>query len=156
MILSDREQCSIYTYGYVENIAAAIVHSFANKTVSGKIYNLGESKSRSRRRWAELYAKLCDWEFEFHVLPEELLRDDGIGRNAPPIHMLIDSTLYSRETGFINPIPLEQSIKNTFNYAAEHPEVLGDKVDYQKETQLLEEYYHSMGDLQKKLTLVQK
>ena len=58
---------------------------------NGKIYNIGDEKSRTRRKWAELYASCADWKFKFHIIPEELIRKDKSFRNAPPQHLLTDS-----------------------------------------------------------------
>lgn len=146
-ILSDREQCQIYTYGYIENLASAIVYSFGQGITNGKIYNLGEEKSRSRRRWAELYGEILGWSFNFHVLPEELIKKDKTARSAPPQHLLIDSALYSRETGFQNPIDLDTAIRRTFEYAKENPEVLGERPNYSEEEKLVQKFYEFLDKM---------
>lgn len=151
LILSDREQCQIYTYGYIENISSAVAHSFNLKQTFGKIYNLGEPKSRSRRRWAEAFAQAANWEFRFHILPEELIRKDSSFRNAPPQHLLTDSSLFCRETSFIYPVKLEDAVRRTLNYGTEHPEVLGDPVDYKAEDRLLESYYSKIDQIHAEL-----
>jgi nucleoside-diphosphate-sugar epimerase len=147
LVLSDREQCQVYTYGYIENVSAAIVHSFNLNQTCGKIYNLGELKSRSRRRWAEAYANAGNWEFRFHILPEELIRNDKSFRNAPPQHLLTDSSLFCRETNFIYPVSLKDAIKRTLDFALEHPKVLGESEDYKAEDRLLESYYSKLDQI---------
>ncbi len=151
LIFSDREQCQVYTYGYVENVAAAIVHSFNLSQTFGQIYNLGEIKSRSRRRWAEAFARATGWEFVIHVLPEELLRKDKSYRNAPPLHFLMDSSLFCRETNFAYPVSLEDAVSRTFEYAKQHPEILGPPPDYLAEDRLLESYYIKMDQIHSEL-----
>jgi len=56
-LMGSIEQASVITHGYVENVAAAIVHASSATGIDGEIFNIGELKSRSKRRWAELYAK---------------------------------------------------------------------------------------------------
>ncbi|MCB9025600.1 MAG: NAD-dependent epimerase/dehydratase family protein [Bdellovibrionaceae bacterium] len=141
IIFSDREQCQIYTYGYIENVAAAIVHSFDKLVTNGKIYNIGESKSRSRRRWAGLYSEIANWNFDYHILPEELLRKDPSYRAAPPQLLLTDNSLYTQDTGFVEPIDLKECIKRTFEYAKNNKSVLGETPDYSGEEILLKKYY---------------
>lgn len=147
LIFSDREQCSIMTFGYVENISAAIVHSIGRSNVYGKIYNLGEKKSRTRRRWAELYAELTGWQFDYHVLPEELLRKDSSYRSAPPNHLIISSDLYEKESGFKEPFTLEDSIKRTFDFAKANLKYLTSDVDYEKEHKLLKLYHKKIDEI---------
>jgi len=141
LILSDREQCQVYTYGYIDNIGAAIVFSFNKEICNGKIYNLGDDKSRTRRKWAEMYAACANWSFNYHIIPEELIRKDKSFRNAPPQHLLINSSLYARETGFKNPIITEDAIRRTFEYAKKHPDILGERPKYDEEEKLLSVYY---------------
>ena len=81
LILSDREPCQVFTYGYIENIAAAIVHSFNIEITIGKIYNLGEEKSRTKRLWRKLYGEISNWNFDIQILPEEISRKDRSQRN---------------------------------------------------------------------------
>ena len=147
IILSDREQCQLYTYGYIGNVAAAIVHSFNKEITNGKIYNLGEPKTRSRRRWVELYAKMMGWDFDVHILPEELIRKDRGFRNAPPKHLLTDSSLFKRETGFTEPFSTEEAMKRTFSYAKENLECLGERPNYKKEQELVEKYYAAIDSI---------
>ncbi len=152
IIFSDREQCQVYTFGYVENIAAAIAHSLKKSITFGKIYNLGETKARSQRRWAELYAKVANWEFDIHILPEELIRMDKSFRNAPPKHLLIDSSLFCRETKFAYPINLDEAVKRTINYAIEHPNILGEPENYDGEDHLLRVFYSKMDQIHSKMS----
>jgi nucleoside-diphosphate-sugar epimerase len=56
LALGQTEQSEIYTYGYVENVAAAVTHGFSRPVTVGRVYNLGEATYRTRRRWAELFA----------------------------------------------------------------------------------------------------
>ena len=151
LILSDREQCQVWTYGYIDNIGAAIVHSFDKEICNGKIYNLGDNKSRSKRRWAELYASCSNWSFRYHIIPEELIKKDKAYKNAPPQHLLIDSSLYTRETGFQDPISPEEAVKRTFEYAKKHPETLGEKPKYSEEEGLLSLYYTHLEKIHDKI-----
>lgn len=147
LLMTDREQSGLFTHGYVENIAAAVVHSFGKEIVNGKCYNLGEEKTRSRRRWVELYSKISGHEFDVHVLPEELEAKDKTHRNAQPMFLLIDNSLYEKETGFVRPVSLEEGVKRTLNYALEHPECLGDSPDYEWEEKLVKSYYAKMDEI---------
>lgn len=142
-ILSPPDQGRLYTYGYVNNIAAAIVHSFENPKTIGKIYNLGEQKVRSFRRWAELYAEAAEWEFEFEILPAEILHQNASFRNLPPKNLFFDCSLFSKDTSYQDPIPLTECIRKTFEWGLRNPDRLGPRADYQREEYLLNKYLDS-------------
>ncbi len=151
IVFSDREQCQVYTFGYIENIAAAIIHSFDKDICDGKIYNLGEKYSRSLRRWTEMYASILGHEFEFHIVPEEIIRKDKNYRSAPPQHLIIDSTLYEAETGFTNPVTTTEAIKKTFDFAVQNIECLGDPPKYDEEDSLIDLYESYLDKIQDQL-----
>ncbi len=139
-VMGQLSQARIWTFGFVDNIAAAVVHAYGKESVSGGIYNLGETQVRSWRRWAELYAKTAGWSFDFESVPEEVLQRDPEARNAPPQHMIVDCTRYVRETDFAAPVSLEQRLRETLEWAMAHPESLGDRPDYEAEENLLKAY----------------
>lgn len=147
IVLSDREQCQVYSHGYSENIAAAILHSLTQSVCSGKIYNIGEKVSYSRRRWLELYGEVLGWEFDVKVLPEELLRRDLAYRFAPPQHMLVSTDAFHRETGFEPPVSLTAAIEATFAYFKANPEALGPTPDYAAEDALVSRYVQALDAL---------
>lgn len=147
ILFSTRQQCQVYTYGYIENISSAIIHALESSMVDGKIYNLGEDYSRSRRRWGELYCKVCNWKLDFHILPEELIRKDKALRDPLPQHLIMDSRLFKRETGFKPVVSLEQAIEKTFQHAVENPDVFGESPNYQNEEKLVSHYYKMLDHL---------
>jgi nucleoside-diphosphate-sugar epimerase len=138
IVASATEQGQIFTYGYVENVAAAIVHSFGLPQVKGEIYNLGEEDVRTLRRWAELYAENAGHEFKFRILPPEMTG----GANAePPHNFIMDTSKFRTQTGFIDPVSLKEAIKRTYDWAVAHPEALAKvKVDYAGEKALADAY----------------
>lgn len=145
VLLSAREQCQVYTYGYVENIASAIIHSLDHDKTIGQIYNLGEQVSRTRRKWAELYGSVIGWKFNFEILPEEIIREERAYRNAPPQHMVTVSDKFREHTGFSEPVSLEEAIQRTFSFAKEYPEVLGEKPNYILEDKYIAHYHKCLN-----------
>jgi len=147
LILSDREQCQIYTYGYIGNITAAIIHSFDQNQCIGEIYNLGERYSRTRRKWADLYADYANWKFDIKIIPEELIREDKLYRYAQPQHKIMLAFKFNEHTGFKNPIDLYTAIKETFEYAKSNPDVLRKSHDYDNEDKLIEAYNRKLNEI---------
>lgn len=133
LVMGQQEQGTIWPFGYVENVAAAVVHAFERSDLAGKIYNLGEPTARTNRRWAELYAEQAGMEFDFRIVPDELLDQATSPSNSPPRHLMTESRRYAEDTGFIEPVPLREAILRTLAWARTHPEVTGPRPDYAQE-----------------------
>lgn len=127
------EQTQLFSFGYIENVAAAIVHTAESPTTNGRVFNISERKTRSFRRWAELYADAAGVPFEFSILPDALLQKDLADINNPPRLLLMDTRAFAEATGFIEPISLAEQIEQTLAWGLQHPEVLGPKPDYELE-----------------------
>lgn len=139
------EQGSIFTYDYVVNTACAVVHALESDII-GKIYNIGETSTRSYRRWAELYSEVCGWQFDFVVVPDEFLLGKPDLANHPSKHLITDCTAFQRDTGFTPPVSLSDAIRQTFEWAKENPSCL-QEIDYKHEEALRVQY----GKLQKEM-----
>lgn len=139
-LMGQLSQARVWTFGFVDNVAAAIVHAFGKEAVLGRIYNIGETQVRSWRRWAELYAAHAGWDFRFEIVPDEVIEGNPADRNTPPQHMIVDCTRYRIETGFQQPVLLRAQIKRTLNWAISHPQTLGDKPNYTIEDSILKSY----------------
>lgn len=138
LVLSATDQAQLYTFGYVENVAAAVVHSFGLPQVKGQVYNLGEEDVRTQRRWAELYAENAGHEFKFRILPPEAMG----GENAePPHNFIMDTSKFRTDTGFTDPVSLKESIRRTYDWAVAHPEALSKvRADYTAEKSVADAY----------------
>lgn len=128
-VMGHGEQGVIWTYGYITNVAAAVVHAAGRADVEGKIFNVGETTVRTRRRWADLYAGARSHVFRYRVVPDELL-DTGQVRNRPTFHIITDNTAFENVTGFTPPISLENGIERTLAWATEHVDALGAQPNY--------------------------
>lgn len=145
LLMAATEQSQMFTYGYVENVAAAIVHSFGLAQTKGEIYNLGEEDVRTQRRWAELYAEQAGHTFRFRILPPEML---GSVNDESPRNFIMDTSKFRTETGFRDPVDLKEAIKRTYDWAVSHPEALKDvRVSYDSEKALADAYDSHMQSL---------
>jgi nucleoside-diphosphate-sugar epimerase len=150
IVMSSTEQAQMFTYGYVENVAAAIVHSFGRAEVKGQVYNLGEDDVRTRRRWAELYAEEAGHAFNVRIVPPELTGGQG---NESPRNFIMDNSKFRNDTGFRDPVDLKEAIKRTYDWAVAHPEALAKvKVDYARDKALADGYDAQMKNLLPKPT----
>lgn len=147
LMMGHVEQTGLFTFGYVENVAAAVVHAFDRPITDGKEYNLGEATSRSLRRWAELYFEAAGLALDFCSVPDAALYRDLRLMTMAPRLLPIDTSLYRRETGFSDPVDLGEQIRRTLAWAAGHPEAVGRSPDYQREDQLFAEYSRVLSRL---------
>ncbi len=148
IVMSATEQAQIFTYGYVENVAAAVVHSFGRPEVKGQVYNLGEEEVRTQRRWAELYAENAGHTFKFRIVPPEAL---GGANDEHPRNFVMDCSRFRLDTGFTEPVDLKEAIKRTHDWAVQHPEALNKvKVSYGDEKSLADAYDAQMKKLLQK------
>jgi nucleoside-diphosphate-sugar epimerase len=115
---------TIWTYGYIENMVAAILHAVGHAD-PGEVYNLAEPSVRTRRRWVELYAAASGRPLEVVAVCDEKLEGSRIAA-----HLLVDGGRYRRDTGFVEPVPLLDGIARTWAWAQAHPEVLGPEPDF--------------------------
>jgi nucleoside-diphosphate-sugar epimerase len=149
--MTSLDQAQIATHGYIENVAATVIHCLAHPETAGKIYNIGETMVRTRRRWAELYANAAGWEFKLRILPEEILAKNRKSRDFPAQHLIFDCSSFLKETGFIDPVSLEDGIRKTLTWGLEHPDQLGTKPNYAEESRLITLFEQTMDDLHVRL-----
>jgi nucleoside-diphosphate-sugar epimerase len=150
MAMSGTEQAQLFTYAYVENVAAAIVHSFGLPQTIGQVYNLGDQDVRTHRRWADLYAEIAGHQFTYRILPPELLQPDAPFNRAGQ-HLIVDTSKFRKETGFSEPVSLREAIKRTYEWALQHPEALANvSTDYQTNKNLVDLYEHLVTAMNQK------
>lgn len=147
LVMGLQDQGRLWTFGYVTNMAAAIVHAFTHPALDGRIHNLAERAWRSKRRWADLYARAAGVELAYALLPDELVENDREARHAPPMHLLIDAARFYDETGFTDPVPLDDCVRRTWEWAMANPEALGPSPDYAAEDRLVAAYAAAMDAL---------
>lgn len=127
-------QCEYWTFGYVDNVAAAVLHALDHPQTIGRIYNVGERRVRTRRQWIEAYAAAADHAFAFAPVPDAWLEDDDdpepVGLDMAPRHLLLSSEAYAADTGFVAPVSTDEQIASTLAWAFDHPEDLGPAPDY--------------------------
>ena len=122
-------QGDIWTFGFVDNVAAAIVACIDAPATVGLDLNIGEARVRSKRRWASLYAEAAGQSLEFCPVPDALL-DPGHVDHAPASHLILSSARFRRLTGFVDPVSIPDAVAETLSWARSHREALGDPPDY--------------------------
>ena len=147
MLLGAVEQTSLFAYGYIDNVAAAILHAAEHPATDGKTYNLGEETSRTKRRWATLYSEVAGLPLAIKTLPDALVDGDKASTDAAPRLFLASAAKFATETGFVEPVSLEDQISRTLAFGLAHPEALGPRPDYAREERLIERYEQMLNQL---------
>lgn len=129
MVIGQGEQARIFTYGYVENIAAAVLHAVDHPAARNAVFNVGETRVRTRRRWADRYAAAAGTSFRYRVVPD-LLLDPAGDPDAAGFHLITDNSAFVRATGFTDPVNLDEGIARTLAWAGAHRDRVGGRPDY--------------------------
>jgi nucleoside-diphosphate-sugar epimerase len=140
-IMGSIEQTATVTHGYIDNVAAAILHaSEYNGSIEGEIFNIGEQKVRTKRRWTDLYSQASGFPFEFEIIPDDVFHETAKIRNNPPVHLVFDCSKFYAQTGFSDPVALKSAVRSTLNWAVENPSRIGARPDYDREYKIFSAY----------------
>lgn len=125
--------------GYVENVAAAIVLAATDARAAGRIYNVCEEPAFSELEWARKIAIAMQWNGEFIVLPVDRTPPHLLRPGNAAQHWTATSARIRRELGYIEPRPLDESIRCTIQWELENPPSLPlVQFDYRAEDDALE------------------
>lgn len=122
------EQATLWTFAYVENVAAAILHALGCDAAVGQVYGIAEPRVRTKRRWADQYAAAADHAFRWCPVPDAWLH--GGDPEEPATHLIFDGSRFRAETGFAEPVGQLEAVRRTLAWAADHRDALGDPPDY--------------------------
>jgi nucleoside-diphosphate-sugar epimerase len=143
MVLGANEQARIWSHGYIDDVAGAIVRSIGEPAVYGLALNLAEHKVRSWRRWAELYCEAADRHPEIAIVPDYMI-EDGSHPNSPCPHVFSDAALFRSLTGWRDRVAIEDAVARTWAWAQQHPDGIGPQPDYDR----LDRAAEAMGSFQ--------
>ncbi len=121
--------------GYVENVAAALALAAVSEQAVGRVYNVAEMPAFSELDWAGKIAAATGWDGEFITLPKERMPPHLVPPGNSAQHWEADSTRIRRELGYKEPVPLDEAIHRTIDWARAHPpgEFNPHKFDYAAE-----------------------
>lgn len=130
------------TWGYVENIAWAIVLAATQDRASGRIYNVGEKKAFSTAEWVKEIGKAAGWRGKVVVLPKSRLPADMVVDRDTSHHLAVDTSRIRRELGYSEPVPRIRALRRTIHWERSHPpEKIDPKMfDYSAEDAVLAAY----------------
>jgi nucleoside-diphosphate-sugar epimerase len=136
ILLDERIQNWRWSRQFVENVAAAIVLAVEGERKLGRIYNVAPRNSPTEANWVRAIGRALGWEGEVvaaapSVLPESMRVEIDARQD-----LAMDSTRIRRELGYEEPIPLDEAIRRTAQWALLTPPD-GFELDYAAEDRAL-------------------
>jgi nucleoside-diphosphate-sugar epimerase len=146
--------------GYAENVAHAVLLAVDKPEESaGEIFNVGDETIWSLRHWAELIARILDYNWELISMPFSIARPSRpyAGRS---FHWVPSIEKIKTRMGYQDLIPPEEGLKRTIQWilgnrpdpGGEMEQGLGDPFDYSTEDQLIRDYEESMKRMEGKVS----
>lgn len=127
------------TYGYIDNVAAAMALACTDDRAAGRIYNIGEF-TPPMLEIAQQVKAVMDWPGEFVVLPGEKLPESlRFGVAQPHQNLVCDTRRIASELGFRPEISFEESIRRTTIWTRDSlPETMPEgMLNYEAEDEVL-------------------
>lgn len=127
------------TYGYVENVADAIVLAVTNERAAGRIYNVAQPESLSMAEWVSKIGQIAGWNGRVVVVPHGRLPTHLTLEINADQHLVADSSRMREELGYQEKVPLEEALRRTIEWErANSPgEVDPKQFDYESEDEVL-------------------
>ena len=119
---------------YAGNVGAAIAHVVGDERSAGRTYNVAPEQTLNEREWVEAIAGVVGWRGEIVVVPSaELPQKMQAGVDLRQ-EIVMGSARIGQELGFTAPVPLENAIAATVDWARS---VDGPQPDYEVEDAVL-------------------
>ena len=102
-----------WTYGYVENVAAAIARAATSQQAAGRIYNVGERTTPTEAERVQALGEVVGWEGEVIELPNEDLPDHLQAPFCWEYELATDTRRIRDELGYTEPVAREDAFEQT-------------------------------------------
>lgn len=102
------------TYGYVDNVAAAIADAALSDAVVSEIFNLGDPDVLSHSEWVALFADHLGWKGEVSMIDDDTHRAGALLANLDfSFPLTLDTSKVRRRLGFEDPVNRQDAIERT-------------------------------------------
>ena len=147
---------TLLSYGYVENLAHAVLLSVDHPGAAGEIFNAADDECLTISQVIEIVAAELDHEIEIVSMPWEVaLPARPLIQQHRPTHRLLDTSSLRQKLEYRDVVPARIAIARTARWLAEHPPepggveetVLEDPFDYDAEDQLIGAWKRALSAL---------
>ncbi len=121
IIMEDKYAQWCSTYGYVENIAAAITATIDNSRSINQIYNVGEPDFLSMKEWGELIGNVMGWTGKIVVLSSDQLPASLRPKINTKQNTTVDSVKIREEIGYQEHVSREDALRLTIDWERRNP-----------------------------------
>jgi len=127
------------TYGYVENVADAIVLAVTNERAAGRIYNVAQPEPLPMADWVSKIGQIAGWNGRVVVVPGGRLPGHLTLEIKADQHLVADSSRIRKELGYQEVVPLEEALRRTIEWERANPpkEIDEKQFDYKSEDEVL-------------------
>lgn len=130
ILLDEAEAKWSWTYGYIDNVAAAIALSVTDERASGRIYNIGEEVTLSLEERARLVGQLADWQGRIVLAPQGSLPEALKWNINTEQDIVVESTRIRKELGYQEVVPLDEAMRRTVAWESDNPPAKIDPKDF--------------------------
>ena len=125
------------SWGFVDDIAAAIALAATDERAAGRLYTLSETEHPTMAEIVQTLADRVGWEGQVVTVPDET-RSPGINTEQ---HLVCDSSRIRQELGYQEVTPRDEAWERTIAWEREgDPPVNPAEFDYEAEDELLRKY----------------
>ena len=107
-------------YGYVENVARAIVLAVNHERAKDQVYNVCESPI-TVAELVKAIAKIINWQGKLVIIPKNQMPDTWEFEANLNQHWITDSTRIRTELNYIEIVSRHEALKRTIVWEREHP-----------------------------------
>jgi nucleoside-diphosphate-sugar epimerase len=105
------------SWGFVDDVAAAVALAVTDERAAGRIYNVGEAAHPSMAELIQEIAGYTGWPGRIVVVPDDALPTSGNREQ----HLVVDTARIRTELGFTEPVAREEALRQTIAWEREGP-----------------------------------
>lgn len=130
----------ISTYGYIDNVAAAIALAATHEAAAGETFNVGDVNDLTQKGWAEAIAREMNWQGGIICAAADALPEKRAGFALGKFDQLlqIDAAKIADLLGFVPPVDFTSAIHRMVKYELDHlADIDPDGFDYDADDRFL-------------------
>jgi nucleoside-diphosphate-sugar epimerase len=131
-----------WSRSYVENVATAVALTVADERAAGQVYNVADAYDLPLGAWVEAVGRVAGWRGRVVALPRDRLPTHRRPDINPEQHVVLDTTRIRRDLGYVEPVGLDDALRETIAWQRTHPPADVDvlRFDYAAEDAALARY----------------
>jgi nucleoside-diphosphate-sugar epimerase len=121
ILLDERVAGWRWSRQFVDNVAAAAVLAVEDDRSAGRVYNVAPQETPTEAEWARSIGRALGWEGEIRAAPPDVLPESLRVEIDGRQDIVMDSARIRAELGYAEPVPLDEAIRRTAEWALRTP-----------------------------------